>query len=590
MRIVNLYWLAAGLLTIAANASAHIVNIQIGAAARTIGPNLSGFDVVSSTGSNLPLEPVRGVIRSVPVLDLNFTPSCDDPVCNGTSTGGLNFGFVSARGLNIPCSGSGQDIQPLQEKITGGRVTEFSHVLRLSSGGGEVIDLSNLIRLRITVPAQTFSAFRNGDLAQTDSMSASFMLTTTAGPVPGSTGLILLLGASLTLLGLNRLRPSGLSRRSQTKGNAMKDIRQVTEISIWRGGIRLPLAAIAIALTALSANGQSLPNLFLFPNDSGWLATYNTANQPIDLTGPFFRSLGSNGRRCSSCHVPAQGWSVSAAGVKARFEITQGLDPIFRTNDGSNCDHGIDTSTVGGRRRAYSLLTDRGLMRIAIQVPDNAEFNVISVVNPYGCGDTAILSLYRRPLPAANLRFLSAVMWDGRESSTQTGTQSITFATNPGDLLADLAHQAVDATMGHAQGTTPLMPKEQQAIVDFEMSLTTAQAFDYRAGALNVDGAAGGPSAIGTRTSPAFFVGINDPLGGNPHGTPFSPIVFKLFDAWMPTTNRDDGGDDDKQNRRASIARGQALFNSKPIQIVGVGGLNDDLNLEIGRASCRERV
>jgi hypothetical protein len=48
-------------------------------------------------------------------------------------------------------------------------------------------------------------------------------------------------------------------------------------------------------------------------------------------------------------------------------------------------------------------------------------------------------------------------MWDGREFSMQTGTtQKITPATNPGDLLADLAHQALDATNGHAQASTPL--------------------------------------------------------------------------------------------------------------------------------------
>jgi hypothetical protein len=45
----------------------------------------------------------------------------------------------------------------------------------------------------------------------------------------------------------------------------------------------------------------------------------------------------------------------------------------------------------------------------------------------------------------------------------------------------DLAHQSVDATNGHAQGSTLLTPQQQQAIVSFEMALTTAQAYDYRA-------------------------------------------------------------------------------------------------------------
>lgn len=321
---------------------------------------------------------------------------------------------------------------------------------------------------------------------------------------------------------------------------------------------------------ALAASGQSLPNLFPFVNPSGVLETYNAGGQPIDTSGLFFQSLGTNGRSCSTCHRPAEGWSISAAEIQARFLATQGLDPIFRTNDGSVCDHGIDTSTLQGRLQAYRLLIKKGVLRITIPVPANAEFNVVGVVNPYGCNDPATLSMYRRPLPAANLRFLSAVMWDGRESSPQTGTEKITFATNPADLMADLAHQALDATNGHAQAATPLTPAQQQAIVAFEFGLSTAQAYDFQAGALTAGGATGGPTTLALQTTPAFFIGINDPLGGNPSGTVFTPVIFNLFDAW---TNL--GSQDVSSTRRASIARGQTLFNSKAIHITGVSGLSD---------------
>ncbi|MBV9227514.1 MAG: hypothetical protein JOY85_26055, partial [Acidobacteriaceae bacterium] len=219
---------------------------------------------------------------------------------------------------------------------------------------------------------------------------------------------------------------------------------------------RFLCAVTGITFIQCAANGQSLPNLFPFPNAAGLLETYNTAGDSVSLTGPFFQSLGTNGRSCVSCHRPAQGWSISSDEVKLRFELTYGKDPLFRTVDGSNCGETVDTSTLAGRRKAYSLLLDRALIRIERQVPDNAEFNVVSVVNPYGCSDSSTLSVYRRPLPSTNLRFLSTLMWDGRESSPQTGTQKITFATNPGDLLADLAHQAIDATDIHAQGSAPL--------------------------------------------------------------------------------------------------------------------------------------
>jgi cytochrome c peroxidase len=361
-----------------------------------------------------------------------------------------------------------------------------------------------------------------------------------------------------------------------------------------RGSATHRLLWVMIAFSGSVASSQalsneSLPNLFPFSDAKGLLETYNTHDKPIDLTGPFFQSLGTNGRSCASCHRAAQAWSVSPNELKLRFELTQGRDPIFRPNDGSNCDHDIDTSTIEGRRKAYSLLLNKGLIRVALAPPETAEFDVVSVVNPYGCSDSSTVSMYRRPLPATNLRFLSTVMWDGRESSPQTGTQKITFETNPDDLLADLAHQALDATNGHAQASTPLTAEQQHAIVDFEMSLITAQAYDNRAGWLTAKDAAGGPVDLAKHTLPPFFVGINDPLGGNPKGTSFTPVIFKLFNAWANQDSEDSDDDsdhDDQQTRRARIARGQKLFNSKAIDITGVAGLNDDLNLASIPGTC----
>ena len=318
---------------------------------------------------------------------------------------------------------------------------------------------------------------------------------------------------------------------------------------------------------ATSATPQSLPNQFPLPNGSGLLETYNVNNAPISLKGAFFQSIGTNGRSCASCHLPTEGWSVSAAEIQLRFFLTQGLDPIFRTNDGSVCDQNINTSTLEGRRNAYSLLLSRGLIRIALATPANAEFSVANVNNPYGCSSTSTLSMYRRPLPATNLAFLSTVMWDGRESTPPT-TQKITYP-NTGQLLADLAQQAIDATTGHAQGAVPTLAQVQD-IVNFETSLRTAQAYDYRAGALNANGATGGPVAL---ASQQFFVGINDSFpasfGFNPTGAPFNPNIFNLFAAWASSPS----------GTRASIARGEVLFNSKPITISGVAGINDVVGL-----------
>jgi hypothetical protein len=342
-------------------------------------------------------------------------------------------------------------------------------------------------------------------------------------------------------------------------------------------------AVLLVALTLLSisvANGGRftlIPNGVPFFNPSGASETYSTAGG-IDLTGPFFQSLGTNGRSCASCHLPTEGMSVSAANVQLRFTATQGQDPIFRTVDGSNCNHNIDVSTLAGRQAAFSLLRTRGLIRIAIAVPPNADYSVVSVNNPYGCNESNVISMYRRPLPTTNLRFLSAVMFDGRESSAATGTTKILFSNYPNSLLADLKHQSVDATTGHAQGDgSRPTAAEQQQIIDFEMGLFTAQTFDYSAGALNAHGATGGPAAlvnqpffISSNSSVNFLVPTLELPGGLvvPGDGQFTPKIFNLFDAWASLT---------PESSRASIARGQAIFNSRTINIAGVAGINDDL-------------
>ena len=345
------------------------------------------------------------------------------------------------------------------------------------------------------------------------------------------------------------------------------------------------LVGVATLMAFAALNGQQLtfiPNGTFFANPSGASETYSTASGGIDLTGPFFQSLGSNGRACVTCHEPSDGMSVAAANVQQRFVGTQGLDPIFRTNDGSNCNHSIDVSTLAGRSAAYSLLRTRGLIRVAINVPANADYQVVSVNNPYGCNESDVISQYRRPLPATNLRFLSTVMFDGRESSPLTGTLKITYSPAPhnlDDLRSDLAHQSLDATNGHAQGDgSRPTPAEQQEIVNFEMTLSTAQVIDNNAGRLDVHGATGGPVAL---TTQPFFISINssvNPLvptleqpGGqtNPGDGQFSSAIFNPYDAWASLPS---------SSPRAAVARGQAIFNSKTINITGVAGINDDVS------------
>ena len=93
----------------------------------------------------------------------------------------------------------------------------------------------------------------------------------------------------------------------------------------------LLLLVLFLGFTAFAYTVRSiLPNPIVSPNESGMLSTYSTSG-PIDVTTPFFQSIGTNGRSCGSCHQPADGWSVTPEHLRARFEADGGLDPIFRT-------------------------------------------------------------------------------------------------------------------------------------------------------------------------------------------------------------------------------------------------------------------
>ncbi len=320
--------------------------------------------------------------------------------------------------------------------------------------------------------------------------------------------------------------------------------------------VAVSIAVGILAVSAAISEGLSIPNLAPFGNDSGVARTFNT-NGAIDLSNDFFQSLGTNGRSCGTCHQASDGWTVTPAHIQSRFATTQGLDPIFRPVDGADCPS-ADVSTVAARQQAYSMLLAKGLIRVSLGVPNGAEFSVSDINDPHNCPDTtpSALALFRRPLPACNLPFLTTVMWDGRES----------FSGQP--LQFNLGHQAMDATLGHAQASQSPTQEQIAEIVKFETSIFTAQASDNAAQDLGARGATGGSVPLAQQP---FYVGINDPLGKNPTGEAFNPAAFTLYDSWSGLTQPAN----DTTAARASVARGQALFNTLQFTISGVTGLND---------------
>jgi cytochrome c peroxidase len=262
------------------------------------------------------------------------------------------------------------------------------------------------------------------------------------------------------------------------------------------------------------------------------------SQQSVDTTGPFFTPLGTNDRSCATCHNANDGWTIAPPDLQQRFQTSQGTDPVFRTIDGANCPS-ADVSTLAASTVAYSLLLKYGLIRMTLPVPANAEFSIISINDPYQCPQTTPTqpALYRRPLPATNLRFLNGIMWDGREP--------------------DLTTQATDATLLHAQSSAAPSDAQLQQIVALESSLFTAQSADTLAGDLTQN-ASGGP---------VFLSGLSFAPGMN-SGSGFNPVVFTLYSNWANASGSAEAA-------QQSIARGEALFNTLPMLISSVPGFND---------------
>jgi hypothetical protein len=341
----------------------------------------------------------------------------------------------------------------------------------------------------------------------------------------------------------------------------IRKLRQQLRSSIG-GGLRRRIVLSAVALVTIVSGSAIadvyLRNLFPFLDLTGFSGTYSNTGS-VDLSGPFFQSLGTNGRTCETCHAPSDAFGLSAIDAQLRYFISQGKDPLFAQVDGSTCPTGPVNN---------SLVVNNGLIRIGLTVPPNTtdpsppQYTIAAVQDPYGCALTTnpqgqqIASVYRRPLPTTNLGFLSAVMFDGRESLSYPLNKEQTFSDN---LNTDLTQQATDAILIHAQADQTPTAAQLSQIVNFELALNSAQLSDFFAGSLS-KGANGGAQFLSTQN---YYPGINDSLGGDPEGKQFTPNVFTIYSSFQNSWDP----------QRASIARGEQIFNTQPLTISDVPGL-----------------
>jgi hypothetical protein len=224
-----------------------------------------------------------------------------------------------------------------------------------------------------------------------------------------------------------------------------------------------------------------------------------------------------------------------------------------------------DVTTPEARRGAYSMLLTRAVIRVGLPMPTDADFELVSVEDPYGFASQSEVSLFRRPPVMANLRFNTTLMWDGRETAA--------CAT----LTDDLHQQAIDATTTHAQGSTPPTTAVDD-IVRSELGTYFAQQTHSRAGELTDDGALGGPTFL---AQVRFYWGMNDFEKTDPEHRPYTPEVFTLYQAWRGLS-----GVTARDAARAQIAEGERVFDSREFTVPGVSGFNDELGRADITATC----
>lgn len=357
--------------------------------------------------------------------------------------------------------------------------------------------------------------------------------------------------------------------------------------------VRVALLAVAVALASFAAppdrevkrwwapgEGRVFPTRLDYDNELGSLRVI-LAGEALDTRGhPFFEPLGPNGRACVTCHQPADAMSLSARTAQARWEASGGRDPLFAAIDGSNCP-----TLPQQERAAHSLLLDYGLIRVERPWPPRdadgrvvqPDFDVEVVRDPWGCNSapaygpaasTPRLSVYRRPRPVANLKYLVAA---GFEYDPKQGLplprDAETGVLVSGNLMADaraptLAAQARDAALSHLEYAGVLTPLQLQQIVAFEMRVFTAQQRGARGGELDAAGAEGGPRKL-LESEPGQLGSIGIP-------------VWSEFAAWEQAA-KDPALTPEQRAYRESVARGARVFRERTFLITDSAGINSPI-------------
>jgi cytochrome c peroxidase len=112
--------------------------------------------------------------------------------------------------------------------------------------------------------------------------------------------------------------------------------------------------------------------------------------------------LGGNGRSCADCHMPSDGFQLSPASARARYNDLQARrehnknadDPLFRPVDAD------DFRINGDSALDFSNLVENGLIRVTMPLPLNVKLIDSSTGQP---SDETSVDLWRAVMPVNNV-------------------------------------------------------------------------------------------------------------------------------------------------------------------------------------------
>ena len=202
--------------------------------------------------------------------------------------------------------------------------------------------------------------------------------------------------------------------------------------------------------------------------------------------------LGGNGRACADCHMPQEGFQLSPASARARFDALVAArehnpnadDPLFRPVDAD------DFRANGDNASDFSNLVENGLVRVTMPLPPNVRLIDPSTGQPT---DETSVDLWRAVMPVLNVAITGP---DGVQPTWPPGApRPPIMGVDPNGpnrqggyqhdaRFGTLQEQARGALFAHAQVTIEPPTRMLDDIAAFQRTLFSSQGVELLAGAI----------------------------------------------------------------------------------------------------------